>query len=378
MHRSHVIRMYPTKEQEVMLLKTAGTARYAYNWALATWKDMYAAWMEDHTNTKPSAFGLINMWVKFKPEWATETAHCAQQHAIMNLGKAFQNLWRGTGRYPTFHKKGRKDSFYIDNAKGAIKQHGSHCYLRCPNVGWIKLAETPRFQGKIMSYTVSHYADQWHVAIQYELLASKPQCVNPASIVGIDVGLSHAAVASDGTICDAPASLKRLDTKLKKAQQAINRKQRGSNNRAKALLKKQRIQNKINNIRKDVTHKFTTAITKSHGIVVTEDLHIQEMKDKAHFKSLRRSFSASMMGMILQQLKYKALEYHTVDRFYPSTKKCSYCGAVKPHIDLSERVYKCEHCGAVIDRDLNAALNLKNAGPVRPEAPVDSVFLLSI
>ena len=355
-----------------MLLKTAGTSRYAYNWALATWKDMYAAWMEDHSKQKPTSFGLINMWTESKPEWATETAHCAQQHAIMNLGKAFQNLWRGAGKYPTFHKKGRKDSFYIDNAHSAVKCMGQHWGFRCPNVGWIKLAETPRFQGKIMSYTVSHYAGQWHVSIQYELPDRLPQPNNPTSVVGIDVGLKHIAVASDGTVCDAPESLKKLDKKLRKAQREVSKKQKGSNNRAKALMKKQRIQNKINNIRKDVTHKFTSTITKNHGIVVTEDLHIQEMISKAQYKSLRRSFAASMMGMILEQLKYKALEYHTVDRYFPSTKRCSSCGNVKDHIDLGERVYRCEHCGAVIDRDLNAALNLKNAGPVRPVAPVDS------
>lgn len=357
-----------------MLLKTAGTSRYVYNWALDKWKSMYSDWMEDHSKQKPSAFSLINLWTKSKPEWATETAHCAQQHAIMNLGKAFQNLWRGTGKYPTFHKKGRKDSFYIGNDKGALKQSGNRWLFRCPNIGWISLAEAPRFEGKIMSYTVSHYADQWHVAIQYDLpTVEHTRCPNPTHVIGIDVGLKHIAVASDGTVCDAPESLKKLDKSLRKAQREADRKQKGSNNRAKALIKKQRIQNKINNIRKDVTHKFTTAITKSHGIVVTEDLHIQEMKDKAQFKSLRRSFSASMMGMILQQLQYKALEYHTVDRFFPSTKRCSSCGSVKDHMDLGERVYRCEHCGAFIDRDLNAAINLKNAGPVRPEAPVDSV-----
>jgi len=368
MHRAHLIRMYPTKEQEVMLKKTAGTARYVYNWALDKWKSMYSDWMEDHSKQKPSFSILSNIWTAAKPEWAHEIACSPQQNAIKNLGEAFQNLWRGTGKYPTFHKKGRKDSFTVANDKARI--YGDRISL--PNIGRVRLAERPRFEGKITSYTVSHYAGQWHVSIQYELPDPLPQTNNLNSAVGIDVGLKHVAVASDGTICDAPESLKKLDAKLKKAQQAINRKKRGSNNRAKALLKKQRIQNKINNIRKDVTHKFTTAITKSHGIVVTEDLHIQEMKDKAQFKSLRRSFNASMMGMILQQLKYKALEYHKVDRFFPSTKRCSSCGAVKPHIDLSERVYKCEHCGAVIDRDLNAAINLKNAGPVRPEVPVDS------
>ena len=369
MNRSHVIRMYPTREQEQRLLNTAGAARYAYNWGLATWKDMYAAWMEDHSKEKPSALKLSKLWTATKPEWARETAFCAQQNSIHYLGEAFQNLWRGIGKYPTFHKKGRKESFTINNDKATLEG----TYIKLPCIGKVKLAETLRFDGRISRYTVSHYAGQWQVSVNVDLPDVLPTCTNPTSVIGIDVGLSHVAVASDGTICDAPESLKKLDAKLKKAQKVIDRKQKGSNNRAKALLKKQRIQNKINNIRKDVTHKFTSAITKSHGIVVTEDLHIQEMKDKAQFKTLRRSFNSSMMGMILQQLQYKALEYHTVDRFYPSTKKCSNCGAVKPHIDLSERVYKCEHCGAVIDRDLNAAINLKNAGPVRPEVPVDSV-----
>ena len=353
-----------------MLKKTAGTARYAYNWALATWKGMYAAWMDDHSLSKPSAFGLARLWTVNRPDWAHETAYCTQQNAIHNVGKAFQNLWRGTGKYPTFHKKGRKDSFTVNNDKAKI--YGSRLLL--PNIGRVKLAELPRFEGKIVSYTVSTYAGQWHVSIQYDLPElEETSFQNPTSIVGVDVGLKHIAVASDGTVCDAPASLKKLDQKLKKAQRTLSRKQKGSNNRAKALLKKQRIQNKINNIRKDTTHKFTTALTKSHGIVVTEDLHIQAMKNKAEHKSLRRAYESSMMGMILYQLSYKALEHHKVDRFFPSTKKCSSCGAVKDHIDLGERVYKCEHCGAVIDRDLNAAINLKNAGPVRPVAPVDSV-----
>ena len=365
--------MYPTEEQEVKLRQTAGTSRYAYNWALATWKDMYAAWMEDHSKQKPTAFGLAKIWTTTRPSWAHDTAYCTQQSAIHNLGKAFQNLWRGTGKYPQFHKKGRKDSFYVSNDKGGLRQSGSNWYFRCPNVGWIKLSEAPRFSGKVMSYTVSHYADQWHVSIQFDTEEDvRPTCENPDSVIGVDVGLSHVAVASDGTVCDAPESLKKLDSKLWKAQRSISRKQKGSSNRYKALVKKQRIQNKINNIRKDVTHKFTTILAKNHGIVVTEDLHIQEMKGKAQHRSLRHAFALSMMGIILFQLSYKAQNHQKVDRFFPSTKKCSSCGSVKEHMELSERTYVCKHCGAVTDRDLNAAINLKNAGLVKPEAPVDS------
>lgn len=369
MTRAHVIRIYPTRDQEVQLLKTAGASRYAHNWALAKWKAMYAAWMEDHSQPKPTAFGLAKEWTKSRPDWAHETAFCSQQTAILNLGKAFQNLWRGIGKYPVFHKKGRHDSFYVSNDKA--KLYGNRIQL--PNIGRVRLAESLRFSGKIMSYTVSHYADQWHVSVSVELEETVPLlCSNPDSVVGVDVGLSHVAVASDGTVCDAPKSLKKLDDKLRKAQRSISKKQKGSSNRYKALVKKQCIQNKINNIRKDVTHKFTTTLVKNHGTVVTEDLHIQEMKDKAQHRSLRRAFAFSMMGMILFQLSYKAQNHQKVDRFFPSTKKCSSCGAVKEYISLDTRTYVCEHCGAVVDRDLNAAINLKNAGLVKPEAPVDS------
>ena len=219
MHRAHLIRMYPTKEQEVMLKKTAGAARYAYNWALDRWKSMYSDWMESHSNQKPSAFGLVKIWTTDRPDWAHETAYCTQQSAIHNLGKAFQSLWRGTGKYPTFHKKGRKDSFTVNNDKARI--YGDRISL--PNIGRVKLAEEPRFEGKVMSYTVSYYAGQWHVSIQYELSDSLPQPTNPTSVVGIDVGLKHVAVASDGTVSiwDMPSSPE--ESKNKKAYEILKK-----------------------------------------------------------------------------------------------------------------------------------------------------------
>ena len=120
-----------------------------------------------------------------------------------------------------------------------------------------------------------------------------------------------------------------------------------------------------------MAHKFTTAITKSHGVVVTEDLHIQEMKDKAEFKSLRKAFNDSMMGVILYQLSYKAQNHVKVDRFFPSSKLCSNCGHKKENLELSDRTYTCEACGLSINRDLNAALNLMKSGTVSPVVSVE-------
>ena len=164
MIRVQVIRMYPTKEQDTQLKKTAGTARFAYNWALQRWKEMYALYKEDNTKEKPSAFKLVRIWTKEKPEWAKEIAYCAQQHAIHNLGVAYTNFWRNIGKYPTFHKKGGKESFYVDSAKA--RWHGNRINL--PNIGRVKVAEQLRYTGKVMSYTVTTYAGEWYLSVSVE------------------------------------------------------------------------------------------------------------------------------------------------------------------------------------------------------------------
>ena len=285
------------------------------------------------------------------------------------MGTAFKNFFKGEADYPQFHKKGKKrDSFYVDNGHAYIEGNKIHL----PSIGKVKLSESLRFKGKIMGYTVSTYAGQWHVSVQVEVPEAKRECLNESSIVGIDVGLHHIAAASDGTTLDAPKSLKRLDVKLRNTQRALTRSQRNSKNHQKLLLKKQKVQNRINNIRSDVTHKFTSTITKNHGIVVVEDLNIRGMMKKAKSRKKRRNLSQSLMGIVISQLSYKAREVRKVDRYFPSSKLCSLCGHKKPHLGLQERTYKCEHCGAVLDRDYNAAINLCKAGTVSPGVPVET------
>ena len=368
MQRSHKIRIYPTKGQEVRLYKTAGTSRYAYNWALDQWKSMYDAFDKGLSTEKPSVFKLDARWTKERPEWATEVARCSQSRAIADVGVAFQNLWRGKSAYPKFHKKGRKDSFYVDNAHAYMEDD----HISLPKIGKVKMAEPLRYQGKIMSYTVSTYAGQWFVSVQVEINTdARPRCEAPQSSVGIDVGLSHVAVASDGTVLDMPKSLHRLDKHLKALQRKLSKKAKRSRNRSKALKRKQKVQRRIDNIRKDAVHKFTHTITKNHGIVVTEDLNLQGMMQTGH-KSLRRSLAHSLMGEVIRQVAYKAQRHVMVDRFFPSSKKCSHYGFVKASLGLDERTYRCEACGLVIDRDFNASLNLMQAGKVIPGVPVES------
>ena len=368
MQRAHKIRIYPTKEQEVQLYKTAGTARYAYNWALDQWKSQYDAFDKGLSLERPSAVKLSARWTRERPEWAREVSRDSQTRAIMDVGTAFQNLWKGRAAYPKFHKKGRKDSFYVPNNKAYID--GNRISL--PKIGKVRLAEPLRYQGKIMSYVVSVYAGQWFVSVQVETNAdARPRCEAPQSSVGIDVGLSHVAVASDGTTLDMPKSLTRLDAHLKALQRKLSKKAKRSHNRSKALQRKQKVQRRINNIRKDAVHKFTHEIAKNHGIVVTEDLNLKGMVEKGP-KSLRRSLAHSLMGEVIRQVSYKAQRHIMVDRFFPSSKRCSCCGFVKASLELSERTYRCEACGLVIDRDYNASINLMQAGKVIPGVPVES------
>ena len=368
MQRAHKIRIYPTREQEVQLYKTAGTSRYAYNWALDQWKSQYDAFDKGLSNEKPSAVKLSAKWTKERPEWAKEVARCSQTRAIMDVGTAFQNMWKGRAAYPKFHKKGRKDSFYVDNTAAYIEDNR----ISLPRIGKVRLAEPLRYTGKIMSYVVSTYAGQWFVSVQVETSVDvRPRCEAPQSSVGIDVGLSHVAVASDGTVLDMPKSLTRLDAHLKALQRKLSKKAKRSRNRSKALRRKQKVQRRIDNIRKDAVHKFTHAIAKNHGIVVTENLNIEGMVQTGS-KPLRRSLAHSLMGEVIRQVSYKAQKHIMVDRFFPSSKRCSHCGFVKTNLELSERTYRCEACGLVMDRDYNASLNLMQAGKVIPGVPVES------
>ena len=302
-------------------------------------------------------------WAREKPEWAHETAAKPQQRAFINLGMAYNSYFKKRSSRPTFKKKGFRDCFYCPN--DTVRWFPSR-KISIPGVGKVKLSEELRFSGKIMNYTVSTYAGKWYVSVSMEVPEEAKEV--PDTVIGIDVGLDNPAWDSDNNHLQLPEKdLEKLESKLKRAQKALSRSQRNSHNRAKRLLKKQKVQQKINNIRQDVTHKFTTKVCKSHATVVIEDLDIEGMIEKAPTRSIRRVYNASLMRTVLYQLSYKAKKLVKAPRFFPSSKTCSHCGAIKSELPPKVRVYKCEHCGAVLARDYNAALNLMKIGLVKSE-----------
>lgn len=347
--RAHKIRLYPNKAQKQLLRKTVGVTRYAYNWGLDKWKELYGK------GEKTGGYVLSKLWTREKPEWAKEVSATPVQHGILNLDAAYKAFFKHKAKHPTRHKRGRHDSAYFSNQKAHLQN--KKIYFQ--RIGWIRMAEPFRYEdAKINSYVVSCKANQWFVSVQCEI--DDERRTDATSVVGVDVGLKHWAVASDGSVLDEPKKLKHLRRELARKQRLAARKQRGSKNQRKAYLKVSRLYQRIDNIKKDAVHKFTSTISKNHGVVVVEDLCIEGMKKGV--KSIRKGVQNTCMGEIHRQLTYKCNNYVVVDRFFPSSKTCSHCGSINDALTLSDRTYQCRVCGFTIDRDLNAALNLLKEG----------------
>ena len=348
--RAHTIKLKPNRTQEVLLSKAAGTARYAYNWGLAKWNELYEA------GEKCDPYTLSRMWTQERPDWALEVYNGSARKALLNLGGAFKAFFQGFRSRPTFHRKGLKDSFYVSNDKARL--YGSK--IRLPNIGRVRMTETLRYEDcKILSYTVRRKADGWYVTISVEI--EEERRTESESFVGVDVGCKHLAVASDGTVCDTPGRLKDLERQLRRRQRLLSRKAKGSKNRQKARLRVSKTFQRIQNIKQDTVHKFTAHIAKNHGTVCLETLDVKSMHTGEN-KYVRKGVQNSCMSEIHRQLRYKCNNFIEVDKYFPSSKTCSNCHSLKADLDLSERVYKCDNCHIELDRDLNAALNLRQEG----------------
>jgi len=348
--RSHVIQLKPNNKQSTYFEKACGCQRFVYNWGLAVWKTEYEA------GDKPTGRGLkkqFNAVKKAEYPWIYEVTKCVVDTAFENLNRAFQNFFRTkNGRtYPKFHKKGVKDSFTVDNTKFIVAGKK----IRIPKLGWVRMTEELRFDGKLMSATVKNRAGKWFVAIAVETTSVSESQASGA--VGIDLGVKTLATLSDGTIFENPKTYYKYDKQLRRAQKSLSRKKKGSKNRAKAKLKLSKLHYRINCVVDDYIHKMTRCVANSYHTVVLEDLNVKGMLKNRH---LRKAVSRSNFHKIRQFLQYKCGDVRLIDRFYPSSKTCSACGRVKG-MPLHLRTYECE-CGLSLDRDLNAARNILRAG----------------
>ena len=372
---AHTVRLYPTKTQEIFLKKACGCARVAYNYGLAEYQ------RQREEGLKPKILDIkkkFNVEKKILYPWMSETNKDANQQPFANLQSAFTRFFKHQNKYPAFKKKGIKDSFYISNDKFGAKENK----FWIPKLGWVKGSEPLRFAGKIMSAIVRRKAAYWFVVVSVETNKTFSTCENQA-VVGVDLGIKTLATLSDGKVIESVNPLRRRLVKLKLLQRWASRKVKGSYNRHKANRRVAKVHYEVACLRKDVLDKLTTYLCENYRVIVIEDLNVSGMI-KNHCLAL--SISDLGFGEFHRQLEYKSVFHGNTliiaDRWFPSSKTCSGCGYVKEILLLSERTFICENCGQVIDRDLNAAINLQNyglnkIGTVSPElTPMDKKALV--
>jgi len=342
--------------QRTMLAKHCGVARHAWNWGLWLTKNILE-YNKSHPDEKlnfPTAIDLHKLLVtlvKSENPWYYECSKSTPQQALMALRQAWKRCFNKTAGVPRFKKKGQRDSFTLE---GTVKILGNN-KIQVPVIGIFKTYERlPQVLTK--SCTISRQADRWFISFRFDVEQQK-SC--QTSIVGVDLGIKALATLSTGEVIVGAKSYKKYAAKLSRMQWLNRHKTIGSRNWKKAQLKIARLHIKIANIRKNTLHKLTTLLAKNHGTVVLEDLKVSGM-----MANHKLAASIADMGFFefRRQLTYKCKLYGSklvvVDRWFPSSKTCSNCSTKKETLGLSERVFECGHCGFVIDRDLNAAINL--------------------
>jgi putative transposase len=367
----------PSPRAERVLASHVGARRFAFNWGLALVKErLEARWRGEDVEVPWALPVLRREWNRAKEAaapWWRENSKEAYSSGLAGLADALRN-WhasrkgRRKGRrvsFPRFKKKGRcRESVCFTT--GAIRvDDKSHVVL--PRIGRVRTHEPTTAllerieaeKARILRATVSREGGRWFVSFtcEVEREPKRPQC--PAAVVGVDAGLRHLAVLSTGEKVPNPRPLKQALRTLARLNRELARRKPGSKNREETRKRLARLHARIARIRRDALHKLTTRLAHTCGTVVVEALHVAGMLRN---RRLSRSVADAALAELRRQLGYKTVWYGSrlveAERFYPSSKPCSRCGAVKESLPLWERVFRCDACGIVLDRDENAARNL--------------------
>lgn len=390
-NRAYKLELEPTNKQRSNLFRFAGTSRWAWNWGLADRNSRYRNNTGDDRYT--TAINQNKEIVRLKHSshhWLREVSKTVPQDALRDLDKAFKNYFKGIHGFPKFKKRGVHDSFRLTSTV-RIYKNGFHrrcrkaknhgCSRSCsekftapciqlPRLGKIRIKEVPDLNGtsKISSATVSRHADRWFVSLT--VTEEIDENIPEGKCVGVDAGLTHSFITSDTMKYDNPRFLRSKLRKLRKLNKELHRRVKGSRNRARSRDRIAKLHYKITNLRSDYLHQITSYLAKSYKIVVIEDLNVRGMIKN---KKLSLSIADVGWGEFRRQLQYKCDWYGSTlvvaPRFFPSSKLCSNCECVKKDLSLAMRVYNCDHCRISIDRDVNAALNLKKYGEMYVQNP---------
>ncbi len=369
MEKAYKFRFYPTHQQENVLRRTLGCVRLVYNKALAA---RTTAWNESQERVGyAQTSALLTSWKKQKDlDFLTEVSCVPLQQGLRHLQTAFTNFFSGRAKYPNFKKKRNGGS--AEFTKSAFKWKDGQVYLaKCSEPLPIRWSRQLPVGCVPSTITVKlEPSGRWSVSLRVN--DTRDLKLKPVTKqVGIDLGITSLLTTSDGKSFANPKNLNKLHKKLRLAAKSLSRKTKGSNNYQKARLKVAKIQAKIKDSRGDYTHKLTyvanpTAplrLIRENQTIVVEDLALKNMV-KNH--KLARAISDANWGELVRQLEYKAEWYGRelikIDRYFPSSKRCSNCGYVVEKLPLNIREWDCPECGSHHDRDINASVNILAAG----------------
>ncbi|HBK95884.1 MAG TPA: transposase [Microcoleaceae bacterium UBA10368] len=361
MEKAHRYRFYPTPEQESLLRRTLGCVRLVYNKAL---HERTQAWYERQERVGyPETSTMLTQWKKEEDlDFLSEVSCVPLQQGLRHLQTAFTNFFAGRAKYPNFKKKRNGGS--AEFTKSAFKFKNQEIYLAKNSepllIKWSR--QIPK-GCEPSSLTVNlHPSGRWHISIRFDAPTIQPLPISDNS-VGIDLGITSLIATSNGDKIANPKHFKKHRKRLKKSQKNLSRKQKGSKNREKARIKVAKIHLKISDSRKDFLHKLTTQLVRENQTIAVESLAVKNLV-KNH--QLALAISDSGWSELIRQLDYKCRWYGrklvAIDRWFPSSKRCSSCEHIVDTMPLNIRDWTCPSCGCNHDRDVNASKNILTAG----------------
>jgi len=376
-HKALKVRIYPTQEQEVLLSKSFGCSRFLFNQMLAERIAVYDSLKEGRRALYDHKYKTEKQY-KEEFEWLSEVDAKALQAVTANLIASYSNFFnsvRGIRKgtkvgFPKFKKRMSFASFGAGNNNGTTKVDYEKRLIQIPKLGKVRFRDnrSRKFEGKILRYSISKSSTgKYFASVLYECdLVLKPIIldeVNPEKVIGLDMSLDKFYVDNLGNSPNYRRLYRESEEKLKKLQRKASKKQKGSKNRQKAQLRVSKVHEKIANSRKDFTRKLSTSLIRNYDVVVIESLSLAGM---AQGLKLGKSVMDLGYSSFVSQLQYKSLWNNKIvieaDKWFASSKTCSFCGFKKKDLLLQERSWVCPNCQKSHDRDQNAGQNLKNFG----------------
>ncbi len=355
MYKSQKIALEVNNKQRNWFAQQCGYARFAYNHALADFRSELARGNFLSTVELNKRFNIA----KKEHEWVKSQDQVAANKSIFgNLAAAISHWVSKRAKFPKFKKRGNQKDSFTTNSQ-FVEVRGKR--IRLPKIGWISMSQALRYEGEIKEVTISRTAHRWFVSLIIDV--GTPEIVekSTAPTLGIDVGINTLATLDDGTKYENPRPLKHYERKLRREQRKLSRKVLKSKNWFKQKLKVAHIHYRSACIRNDAHHKATTEIVNNASAICIETLKITHMLKN---RKLAKALSDSALGGFLLKLKTKVetlgIPVFEAPQFYASSKTCSNCGHKKKELSLSDRTYHCSKCNISIDRDVNAAINLKH------------------